>query len=37
LLVSLATAEVLTHQQGDVSEDSENTMPVIELDKFPEV
>ncbi|CAL5012658.1 unnamed protein product [Urochloa decumbens] len=36
LRVSLATAKGPTHQQGGVSEDSQNTVPVIELDKFPE-
>ncbi|CAN6191934.1 unnamed protein product [Urochloa humidicola] len=36
LRVSLATAKSPTHQRDDVSEDSGNTVPVIELDKFPE-
>lgn len=34
---SLATTKGPTCQQGDISEDSENTIPVLELDKLPEV
>ncbi|RLN13366.1 hypothetical protein C2845_PM09G00830 [Panicum miliaceum] len=36
LRVSLATAKGPTCQHGDISEDSGNTIPVLELDKFPE-
>ena len=37
LQVSLATAKGPTCQQGDILEDSEKTIPVLELDKFPGV
>ena len=37
LQVSLATAKGPTCQQSDILEDSEKTIPVLELDKFPGV
>jgi len=37
LQVSLAIAKGPTCQQGDILEDSEKTIPVLELDKFPDV